>query len=111
MGVAVQEQETTISFYRDSEICKAYASDSTVMTRLDKLVSNLNAPHWKTKEEHHSQAEELVGKTYETNKRFISFRASIMSREMTNEQKEAVAERLKERRMRKNALPSENCEE
>lgn len=70
--------------------------DSTVMTKLDKLTESEKAPHWKLKEEHRLHGGELVGKTYETHKRLISFRADIAIKEMTDEQKEAAAERMKE---------------
>lgn len=39
---------------------------------------------------------ELIGKTYETHKRLISFRANISTREMSEEQKEAASERFKQ---------------
>ena len=95
MGLSISEQETTISFMRDSDVCTVYTSDSTVMTKLDKLAENENSPHWKLKSEHKTTDGELVGKTYETNKRLISFRANITTREMTEEQKEAAAERMR----------------
>ena len=72
MSVAMNEQETVIRFGRDSEECEIYTSDTTVMTKLDKLASKNNdkAPLWKLKEEHRTKAtHELVGKTYTTNKR------------------------------------------
>lgn len=96
MGLPVFEQETTVNFYRNSDICTVYTSDSTVMTKLDKLAENPKAPHWKLTKEHRSQSGDLVGKTYETHKRLISFRADISTRELTEEQKEAAAERMKE---------------
>lgn len=37
MSVAMNEQETVIHFGRDSEECEIYTSDTTVMTKLDKL--------------------------------------------------------------------------
>ena len=83
MSVAMNEQETVIRFGRDSEECEIYTSDTTVMTKLDKLASKNNdkAPLWKLKEEHRTKAtHELVGKTYTTNKRLISFRAGIVER-------------------------------
>lgn len=71
MGVMVSEQETVIRFGRDGDECEVYTSDSTVMTRLDKLASEANekAPLWTLKEVHYSQSHELVAKTYVTNKR------------------------------------------
>lgn len=101
MGLAISEQETTVSFSRDNNICTVYTTDSTVMTRLDKLAESDKAPRWRIKKEHRLRNGELVGKTYETHKRLISFRADITSRDMTEEQKEAAAERMKEWQERK----------
>lgn len=109
MGLSVAEQETSVSFMRDRDICTVYTSDSTVMTKLDKLVENPKAPHWKLKEEHRLQSGELVGKTYETHKRLISFRADIFTRELTEEQKEAAAERMKEWQERKRQEKADSC--
>lgn len=49
---------TVIRFGRDSEECEIYTSDTTVMTKLDKLASKNNdkAPLWKLKEEHRTKA-------------------------------------------------------
>lgn len=101
MGLSLTEQETTISYYRDSDICIIYTSDSTVMTKLDKLAENPKAPHWKLRKEHVTQSGELIGKTYETHKRLISYRADISTREMTEGEKEAAADRMKEWHERK----------
>ena len=96
MGLNISEQETSVSFTRDSDICIVYTTDSTVMTKLDKLATNDKSPHWKLKEEHRLQNGELIGKTYETHKRLISFRSNISTREMSEEQKEAASERFKQ---------------
>lgn len=82
------------------------------MTKLDKLVENPKAPYWKLKKDHRTQSGELVGKTYKTHKRLISFRADISTRELTEEQKEAAAVRMKEWQDRKRqekscSLPAE----
>ena len=47
MGLNISEQETSVSFTRDSDICTVYTSDSTVMTKLDKLAESNKSPHWK----------------------------------------------------------------
>ena len=98
MSVAVAEQETVICISRDSEECTVYTSDSTMMTKLDKLAdpNNDNAPLWKLKEVHRmSGTKEIVGKTYITNKRLISFRSDIKTRELTEEQRQEAAERFR----------------
>lgn len=101
MGLSISEQETSISFMRDSDICTVYTSDNTVITKLDKLAESDKAPYWKLKEEHRLKSVELVGKTYETHKRLISFRADITARELTEEQKKAVADRMREWQVKK----------
>ena len=95
MGLNISEQETSVSLTRDSDICTVYTSDSTIMTKLDKLAESDKSPHWKLKEEHRLINGELIGKTYETHKRLISFRSNITTREMSEEQKEAASERFR----------------
>lgn len=94
MGLSIAEQETVVSFMRDGDDCTIYTSDSTVMTRLDKLAKSKAAPLWKLVEEHRDKNGDLVGKTYKTNKRLVSFRSAIAKREMTEEQKQRSAESL-----------------
>lgn len=93
MGLSMSEQETCISFSRDSDLCRIYTSDTTEMTRLDKLVKK--SPHWKLVEEHRARGEnlELVAKTYETNKKLISFRSSF--KELTEKQRLEMADRAR----------------
>lgn len=92
--MSIAEQETTVSFMRDCDECIIYTSDSTIMTRVDKLARSKSAPLWKLVEEHRDKSGELVGKTYKTNKRLISFRSAIAKREMTEEQKQRSAQSL-----------------
>ena len=108
MGALLCEQETTVSFMRDSSEAVIYTSDTTVMTRLDKLVESKDAPHWKLKEVHYSQDGDLMGKTYMTAKRLISFRADFVTSHMTEEQKEAARIRLQKYREEKQKNTSES---
>lgn len=101
MSVNIREQETTVNIMRDSDKASIYTSDSTMMTRLDKLAADEDAPHWKLIRIHKDRSGEVVGKTYETHKRLVSFRADIVTREMTPEQKEAAAARMKKWREEK----------
>ena len=112
MGAILSEQETTINFMRDSDQAIIYTSDTTVMTRLDKLAESADAPHWKLKEEHFSQSGNLVGKTYITAKRLISFRADTVSRRLTEEQKESARIRLQKfwKEKQKEASERDDCE-
>lgn len=100
MHMALAEQETTINFMRDSDACTVYTSDSTVMTKLDKLAESDEAPHWKCVKVHKALDGTVVGKTYETHKKLISFRVDIVTREMTDEQRQAAAERLRKARQK-----------
>lgn len=86
MGVMLCEQETTINMYRDSDIAEIYTSDSTVMTRLDKLAESNDSPEWKCIQIINDQDGNLVAKKYQTNKKLVSYRAAIIEREYTEEQ-------------------------
>ena len=46
MGISIREQETTISFVRNSDKAIVYTSDSTMLTKLHKLVQK-NPKEWK----------------------------------------------------------------
>ena len=89
------EQDTVIQFSRDGETATVWTSDRTVMTKLDKLVKDGKNKLWRLKEESRLLDGELASKTYETDKRLISFRANIKKMEFTNEQKQAAAERMR----------------
>lgn len=39
MGLPIYEQETNINFMRDEDTATVYTSDSTTMTKLDKLIA------------------------------------------------------------------------
>lgn len=94
MSVSLQEQETVINFYRDSDLASVYTSDRTVMTRLDKLAESDAYPEWKLIKVNRSMEDkEIVSKVYETKKKLISFRANIIQRDLTEEQIEAYRER------------------
>lgn len=64
MALPVHEQETNIIFMRNSDMAVIYTSDSTTMTKLDKLIA-LPEGKWKLKETHSLQdTGEIIGKTY-----------------------------------------------
>lgn len=96
MSLLLQEQETTINFYRDSDLASIYTSDRTVMTKLDKLADSDEYPDWKLIKVNRSiEDKEIVSKIYETKKKLISFRSVIVQRELTEEQRELYRERAK----------------
>ena len=91
MALSIEEQEVCINAVHDEKFATAYCSDKTWITKFDKLVE-------KSPDLFEIIAETDYGKTYKFPKRLISIRSSI--RKMTESQKEAAAERM--RQWRKN---------
>lgn len=94
MALSIQEQEICINAMRDEEFATAYCSDRTWITKFDKLVE-------KSPNLFEVIAETDYGKTYKFPKRLISIRSSIITREMTDEQKQLAADRLRSAREQK----------
>ena len=88
MSLSIEEQEIHINASRDEDFAIAYCSDSTWITKMDKLVA-------KSPELFEVIAENDVSKTYKFPKRLLSIRSTIIQREYTDEQRQAMAERLK----------------
>ena len=88
MALSIEEQELCINAMRDEDFATAYCSDRTWITKFDKLVE-------KSPDLFEIVAETDYGKTYKFPKRLISIRSSIVTREMTDEQKELASERLR----------------
>lgn len=88
MALSHMEQELHISASRDEDFATAYCSDTTWITKMDKLVA-------KSPDLFEVIAETENGKTYKFPKKLISIRSSIVTREMTDEQKELATERLR----------------
>lgn len=91
MALSIEEQEICINAMRDEEFATIYCSDHTWITKMDKLVEK--SPNLFT-----VIAETEYGKTYKFPKRLISIRSSIVTREMTDEQKQLAADRLRNAR-------------
>lgn len=87
MALSVEEQEICINAMRDEDFATAYCSDRTWITKMDKLVEK--SPNLFT-----VIAETEYGKTYKFPKRLISIRSSIVTRELTDEQRQLAVERL-----------------
>lgn len=97
MSLTIEEQETHVNFSRDDSRAEIYTSDTTMMTKLDKLI-NLPDTEWKLEREARLQRNnELVGKTYSCPVEFISFRTKRVSRVYTEEEKRRIAERLRKK--------------
>lgn len=87
MSLAINEQETHISFMRGDETCHVYVSDTTMLTKMDKLVE-------KNPEEYTVVKETAEGKTYEMPVRLLSFRTR--SKKLTEEQRRKLSERARQ---------------
>ena len=86
----LQEQETTIQFSRIDDVAHICTSDTTMKTKYDKLCKN-SPKHWK------KISEDEVFSTYECMpKSLISARSKVTEREYTDEQKQAMADRLRD---------------
>jgi sugar diacid utilization regulator len=87
LSIQIEEQELHINWMRDEDFAMIYTSDTTQMTRLDKLCENTPNLY------------ELIedtgrGKRYRCNdKTLISFRSK--KRELTEEQKIKAGERMR----------------
>lgn len=88
-SVPTDEQETVIQFDRNSDTCTVYTTDSTMMTKLDKI-------HKRVKQNYANG--KPIAAYYEFNKKLITFRSKRKTMTMNEEQKKASAKRLKKLR-------------
>ncbi len=94
MGLQIEEQETHISWMRGDERAVIYTSDTTMMTKLNKLVG-LAETEWKKEEVTIlPRTGEIIGITYSCPVNFVSYRTKAVTRELTPEQKAAIRDRL-----------------
>ena len=92
MFVSIAEQETTISFSRDSKTVKVWSSDRTVWTRLDKLCNR--STEYACLEEQKDKDGDVIAKSYLIkDKKLVSFRSA--KKVMSDAQRELVIERLR----------------
>ncbi len=99
MGLMVEEQETQVNFSRNDKRAMIYTSDSTMMTKLNKLVE-LQDTEWKLESVSKLKNGELIGKTYSCQVSFISFRRKKVKRTYSEAEKKEMAERLGRKRVR-----------
>lgn len=98
-SVPVYEQETHISYMRDEQFAKVYTSDTTQMTRYDKLCKQY-PDMWSC------VSDDGYSKSYMCkDKKMIGARGKRIERqkrELTDEEREAIKKRLAEGRIKKN---------
>lgn len=100
-AISPSEQETTISFSRDGKIADVWTSDTTMMTKLDKLCKE-SPNDYVCIEEMRTLDGLLANKRYTIkNKKLVSFRSGSVKRQMTDEQRAKSAERLRQARLAK----------
>lgn len=87
MNISTLEQETTVSFARCEKIAKIWTSDTTVMTKLDKLVAR-DPENWQSKEQKDRDGDIIAKEYIVQKKKLISFRAE---RILSDAQKEVLA--------------------
>lgn len=97
MSIPTNEQETVVQYDRNGETMTIYTSDSTQMTRLDKIYQ---------RHKEHRQAGEVVAVEYVVSKKLLTYRARRGKCILTDEQKDAARARLnamREKRLQANA--------
>lgn len=88
------EQETSVTFLRQENVMKIYTSDNTTLTDLKKKLRD-NPSEWKCWEGPRNSDGTISGYFFEAPKDLLTFRTKTVSREMTEEQRQAAAERLR----------------
>ena len=102
MNIPVNEQETVVNFTRGSNEARIYTTDTTVLTKLHKLISR-NSKDWKlVSQDRDSVDHDVIAETYSCPKSLVSFRTAKQSRVLTDEQRKEMAERLKRARTQNN---------
>lgn len=85
MSIPINEQETVVQYGRNGETMTIYTSDTTQMTRLDKIYS---------RHKEHKQGGEIVAVEYVVDKKLLSYRSKRFKRVLSDEQREAARARF-----------------
>lgn len=93
MSLMIEEQETHVNFNRNDQRATIYTSDTTMMTKINKLVE-VEGTEWKLEGISKLKTGEVIGKTYSCPVPFVSFRSKRVNKNYTEEQKREIAERL-----------------
>lgn len=93
MSTSYDEQETIIQISRNCKLATVATSDTTMMTKLDKLAADADSD-WTLSSTSYCQGD-IAEKIYTAPKNLISFRKATSTRQLTEEQKQALADRLK----------------
>ena len=99
-GISLAEQETVINFYRTDDRMSIYTSDQTMITKLMKLLKkseqNEEAGYILVREE--KMNGRVVAIEVTAPKKFLSFKTMTRKMDLTDEERRALAERLRKAR-------------
>lgn len=102
MGVSLEEQETHINWCRTEDGAEVFTTDRTTMTKLDRMCKEHPENYQCIRVDKFADNGELADKVYRIkDKTLISFRGAKMTKELTEEQRNAIAERFKASQARK----------
>ena len=94
MGIPTEEQETVIQFNRNDPHATIYTSDSTMMTKLDRMCESAPENYKLDREE--TMDGKVVGKFYTlADKTRVSFRSKKVERNLSDEERQKLSERAK----------------
>lgn len=96
-GNALSEQETVISIMRNSDIAVIETSDPTVFTKLRKK-SLSNPEEWRLDDvtiPTGSHPNDITSATFVCPKKYVSFRTRTVERELSEEDRAIMADRLR----------------
>ena len=94
-SIPLDEQETIIQFTRDQKFATIYTSDSTMITKLDKLCET--APDNYKLEKSETIDGGLVSNFYRLeDKSLISFRSKKVTLNLSDEQRKVLSDRMRE---------------
>lgn len=98
-SIPVNEQETTISFWRDEDHASVWTNDRTTITKLDKLCREAPENYQCIEVGKARIGGGILDKRYKiSDKALLSFRTRRTSRNLTDEQRAALSERMKQQR-------------
>lgn len=93
----MREQETTIQFNRDSKELHLYTSDNTVVTKLNKLL-NAEGSLWKLENTTYKDGEPTGYFLVCEDKKTCQLKAKTVKITLSDEEKQALAQRLNQAR-------------
>lgn len=93
-GVISDEQETTVVVSRNLDQMDIYTSDNIYLTKLKKLITS-NPDEWKLVDVYEGK-DGITGVRVRAPKNLLSLREKTVKRELTDEQREAASNRMKE---------------